>query len=158
MDDGQHLDPRAPQLWRLQALFRLMMFWVPLSAVLGSALAWVTRPALGVLFAATILGVQGLLALFWPALSYERFRYALREPDLLVTRGVLFRSWTSVPYERIQFVDTRQGPLERLFGLSRVLVYTASGAGADAVIPGLAEETATNLRDRLSRRGGDDGV
>jgi len=158
MDDGQQLDPRAPQLWRLQALFRLVVFWLPVSAVLGGGLAWVSRPALGLLAAATLLGVQLLLALLWPALTYDRFRYTLREPDLLVRRGVLFRGQTSVPYDRIQFVDTRQGPLERLFGLSRVLVYTASGAGADAVIPGLSEETAAHLRDRLSRHGGDDGV
>ena len=158
MDDGQQLDPRAPQLWRLQALFRLVLFWVPVAAVAGGGMAVLASTPLGLLLAATILGVQGLLALTWPALTYERFRYALREPDLLVTRGVLFRSWTSVPYDRIQFVDTRQGPLERLFGLSRLLVYTASGAGADAVVPGLAEETAAELRDRLSRRGGDDGV
>jgi membrane protein YdbS with pleckstrin-like domain len=158
MDEGQHLDPRAPQLWRLQALFRLVVFWLPLSAALGGALAWISSSALGLLLSATLLGVQGLLALLWPALTYERFRYALRDPDLLISRGVLFRGQTSVPYDRIQFVDTRQGPLERLFGLSRLLVYTASGAGADAVIPGLAEETAAHLRDRLSRHGGDDGV
>jgi membrane protein YdbS with pleckstrin-like domain len=55
-------------------------------------------------------------------------------------------------------VDTRQGPLERVFGLSRLLVFTAAGMSADGSIPGLRTDEAERLRDLLSRRGGDDGV
>ena len=75
-----------------------------------------------------------------------------------MSEGVLFRVWSSVPYTRIQHVDTRQGPIERALGLSRLLVFTASGMGADALISGLTEAEAARLRDLLSRRGGDDGV
>jgi membrane protein YdbS with pleckstrin-like domain len=63
-----------------------------------------------------------------------------------------------VPTNRIQHVDVRQGPLEQWLGLSRVLVYTASGMGADGVIPGLNVETAEALRDQLVRTEGDGGV
>ena len=59
---------------------------------------------------------------------------------------------------RIQHVDTRQGPMERIFGLSRLIVFTAAGSLADAAIPGLRTQDAEYLRDELSRRGGDDGV
>jgi hypothetical protein len=37
-------------------------------------------------------------------------------------------------------------------------VFTASGAGADGVIPGLALEVAQALRDQLVAFEGDDGV
>lgn len=152
------LDPRAVQLWRLAGMVRLGVFWLPVSLGLGGALGFALAPTAGLVAAALVLGVAGLIALVWPSLAYARFRYALREHDLLVERGVLFRTWTSVPYNRIQHVDTRQGPLERALGLSRVLVFTASGLGADSSIPGLDEQTAAELRDLLSRRGGDDGV
>ncbi len=152
------LHPRTVQLWRLQALFRLGVFWLPSAVGIGLAVGVATQTAVGVVVGLLIFVVQGVLALIWPSLAYARFRYTLRETDLLVQRGVLFRTWTSVPYNRIQHVDTRQGPLERSLGLSRLLVFTASGQGADGNIPGLDEETATKLRDLLSRRGGDDGV
>ena len=42
-----------------------------------------------------------------------------------------------------------------MLGLSRLLVYTALERRR---IPGLAEPVAEQLRDELSRRGGDDGV
>lgn len=152
------LDPRVVWLWRVQGLLRLLTLWVPLSVGLGVAVSRASSPAVGVLAGATLGLVQVVLALVWPSLEYERFQYAIRERDLLVQSGVLFQRRSSVPHNRIQHVDTRQGPVERAFGLSQVVVYTASGLSSDGSIPGLAEETAEALRDELARLGGDDGV
>lgn len=154
----QSLDPRAVALWRAQRLLRAATWGLMFSGGLGAGLAWIAGPTVGLIAAGTLLSLQIFLAVLWPPLQHRHFRYTLREADLLVEQGVLFRSWTSVPYNRIQHVDTRQGPLERLLGLSRLLVFTASGPVADGSIPGLDEAKATTLRDLLSRRGGDDGV
>lgn len=78
--------------------------------------------------------------------------YAERADDLLVRRGVMFRSLVVVPYGRMQFVDVQAGPLDRALGIARVQLHTAS-PGTDASIPGLAPEQAALLRDRLARRG-----
>lgn len=78
--------------------------------------------------------------------------YAEREDDLLVRRGILFRSLAVVPYGRMQYVDVSAGPLERWLGIATVQLHTAS-ASSDATIPGLRPEEASRLRDRLSRRG-----
>jgi hypothetical protein len=58
----------------------------------------------------------------------------------------------------VQHVDLRQGPLDRLFGLACVSVYTAAGQGADAEIVGIAKADAERLRERLVRAAADDGV
>lgn len=78
--------------------------------------------------------------------------YAERDDDLLVRKGVLFRSLVVVPYGRMQFVDVEAGPLDRALGIARVQLHTAS-PGSDASIPGLVPEQAATLRDRLARRG-----
>lgn len=78
--------------------------------------------------------------------------YAERADDLLIRRGVMFRSLVVVPYGRMQFVDVQAGPLERAFGVAQVQLHTAS-AGSDARIPGLTEAEAGRLRDRLASRG-----
>lgn len=145
-------------LWRLQGLTRLATFWLP---VLLVGAGWVGF-RYGVLPAAVIAGALALLlaviTLTWPSLSWRHFRYGVRNDDLLVESGVLFRHTVSIPLDRIQHVDTRQGPLERAFGLSRLVVYTAAGMSADGSIPGLEEDRADALRDALVRRRGDDGV
>jgi len=97
-------------------------------------------------------------ALWLPTLAFDRWGYALSEKELLVRRGLWVRQFTSIPTSRIQHVDTQQGPLEQLFGLTRLLVYTASGQGADSVIPGLEPEEAERLRDHLVRALDDDGL
>ena len=78
--------------------------------------------------------------------------YAERADDLLLRRGLLFRSLVVVPYGRMQFVDVEAGPLDRRLGIARVRLHTAS-PGTDANIPGLASEQAAQLQDRLARRG-----
>lgn len=156
--DLEPLAPRARLLFYLQAFSRLLLFWVPVSiagAVVGSifwSAVWGPLSALAWLFA------MFLLALWWPSLSFDRWGYAVRDEDLIIARGVLFRSVTAIPLGRIQHVDTRQGPLEQWFGLARVQVYTASGVGADGVVPGLELADAEALRDRLVEVRGDDGV
>jgi membrane protein YdbS with pleckstrin-like domain len=154
----QALDPSARWLFHLQALTRLVLFWVPVTFVGAGALAtWWSLPGAAVLGGGWLL-VQLLAAIWLPSLAFDRFAYALRDDDLLVAQGVFFRSITAIPWTRIQHVDTRQGPLERALGLARLQIYTASGMGADGVIPGLATATAEALRDRLVRVTGDEGV
>ncbi|MHB1064780.1 MAG: PH domain-containing protein [Georgenia sp.] len=78
--------------------------------------------------------------------------YAEAADDLLIRRGILFRSLTIVPYGRMQFVDVNAGPLDRRCGIAKVQLHTAS-AQTDAKIEGLPPAEATRLRDRLTARG-----
>jgi membrane protein YdbS with pleckstrin-like domain len=78
--------------------------------------------------------------------------YAERADDLLVRRGVAWRTVVVVPYGRMQYVDVYAGPVDRIFGLAKVQLHTAS-ARSDAYIPGIAPQEAARLRDRLASRG-----
>ena len=152
------LDPATVMLWRLQRIVRLVCVGFPTLTAIGLLAANTFPVSLVIVAVMTLIAMNLVFTLFWPAFEYNAFRYAVREHDLLVQSGVIFRRWSSIPHERIQHVDTRQGPLERIFGLSRLLVFTAAGMSADGSIPGLATADAERLRDQLSRRGGDDGV
>lgn len=78
--------------------------------------------------------------------------YHLGEDHLLWRHGVMFRSVSVVPYGRMQYVDTSQGPLARHLGIAQVKLHTAS-VGTDATINGLPVQEAEHLRQVLSRRG-----
>jgi uncharacterized protein len=96
----------------------------------------------------------GVLAWSWwlAGRQVAALSYAEREDDLLVRKGVAFRSMVVVPYGRMQFVDVQAGPLARRLGFATVQLHTAS-PGTDASIPGLVPDEAARLRDRLARRG-----
>ena len=72
--------------------------------------------------------------------------------DLLIRKGILFRSLVVVPYGRMQYVDVTAGPLARQFGIASVQLHTAA-VGTNATIDGLPPQEAARLRDRLASRG-----
>ncbi|MGM1080431.1 PH domain-containing protein [Streptomyces sp. H28] len=100
--------------------------------------------------------VLPLALMVWGWVMLERnwrsWRYTERSDDLLISRGVLWREETVVPYGRMQLVEVTSGPLERHFGLASVQLHTAAAA-TDATIPGLDPAEAERLRDRLTELG-----
>jgi membrane protein YdbS with pleckstrin-like domain len=98
---------------------------------------------------ATVGVVLLLLALILPPLYYRRWRYALRERDLWIRQGLIFHRVSVIPYRRLQFVDTRQGPLERWMGLTELVVHTAA-PGTSGQVPGLEEAEAMRIREALA--------
>jgi membrane protein YdbS with pleckstrin-like domain len=103
----------------------------------------------------------GVMAIVLAAFTPRRVRsigYQLRDDDLLFRRGIMFQRFVSVPYGRMQLVDINRGPLARAVGLSELKLVTAAAA-SNVTIPGLPEQDADELRDRLvslaeSRRAG----
>lgn len=138
-----HLNVR--KLWQVIA----WMVTVPLALVAGVGGALLHLPVV-------IWGAAALLilapALIVPRLAYRRWRYAIRAKDLYTSKGAIWHVETLVPFDRIQFVESRQGPLDRAFKLTQVVVYTAAGKAAN--IPGLDHETAETIREDLSQVAG----
>lgn len=139
------LHPNVRKLWQVIGL----ILAVPLVAVVLVGAALLDLPLL--LSAAACLVVL-LPALTVPKLAYRRWRYAIRERDLYTSKGAIWHVETLVPFDRIQFVESRQGPLDRAFDLTQVVVYTAAGKAAG--IPGLDEATAEAIREDLSKVAG----
>jgi uncharacterized protein len=88
-----------------------------------------------------------------PGLEYRNWRYEVAEDALELRHGVLRRVHSAIPYFRVQHIDVTQGPVERMVGVSRLIVHTAS-AGTDATIPGIAAGDAEGLRRLILRRAG----
>jgi membrane protein YdbS with pleckstrin-like domain len=140
----------SPKLWTARQLV-LAAVAVPVVVVAG---------VLSTLFApvgVTVAVVGGLLlvtAAFWVGLRgrYRSWSYTERDDDLIVSRGLLIRRLSVVPYGRMQFLDVTAGPVDRWLGLATVQLHTAA-ASTDACIPGLELVEAQRLRDRLAALG-----
>jgi hypothetical protein len=100
--------------------------------------------------AVVLLG--SLAALSFVRRRFRSWAYTERDEDLIVERGVMIRRLSVVPYGRMQFVDVSAGPIDRIFRLATVKLHTAAAA-SDARIPGLEQDEAARLRDRLAALG-----
>ncbi|MBO3100791.1 PH domain-containing protein [Cellulomonas fengjieae] len=121
----------------------VLLLTVLLAVLVGEAWLWVF-PALVVVLGAWIAWVVRR--------QVGAIAYAERADDLLVRRGIVFRSLVVVPYGRMQYVDVNAGPLARRFGIASVQLHTASPA-TSASIDGLPPREAARLRDRMASRG-----
>jgi uncharacterized protein len=139
--DTKPLHPNVRKLWQVVAL--LVVVPLAIAVAIPGFLLELPLP----LVAGAVLLVL-LPAAIVPRLAYRRWRYAIRDQDLYTSKGALWHVETLVPFDRIQFVESRQGPLDRAFTLTQVIVYTAAGKAAS--IPGLDQATAESLREDLS--------
>ena len=143
----ERLDRRVVVVW----LWRVVVFSAVLAGIAAVAVT-VLEPGVDRLVAAAgVFVVVAAIGALHVALRYRAWRFDVREDTLYIERGVLVRVRTTVPYVRVQHVDSRRGPLERVLGLGRVVVYTAGSRGADVAIPGLAAARVDDVQETLRR-------
>lgn len=137
------LDPRYVTLMRIKAVLWALPFVI--AALVGEVS--------GELFAGAFLVPVVLLAFVFavmtPLRRYHARGYHMGADRLRVVRGVLFRSDTVVPFGRVQHIDVEQGPLERAYGLARLVLHTAGTHNASVLLPGLAHNTAVDMREAI---------
>jgi uncharacterized protein len=76
--------------------------------------------------------------------GFKHIGFALRSHDIIYKHGWLWRSIVAIPFNRIQHIEVHQGPIDRLFDLSSITLYTAGGS--DVEIEGLSPEQAESIK------------
>ena len=145
----QPVDPAYPKVMRIG----LALSWLPLmiGAVVVDALV-VTRVEGPVGLLTALVWFAALMAIvLLPARRYERLGYVLGDEELRVARGYFFRIDTIVPFVRVQHIDVGQGPVERRYGLSHLIVHTSGTHNSTVTLPGLPSERAAEMRDAIRR-------
>jgi len=139
-----------------------LMFWGAgmLSALANREGFPLTLKLKGFIFWAVLI-LLGFLILdyIWARLSYHFWRYELTEIAYKAERGIIWKRYISIPYERIQNVDIHRGIIARLLGLSDIQIQTAGygavgarGVGSEGRLPGLSKEKAEEIREELIKR------
>ena len=90
-----------------------------------------------------------VISLIEPFIRYERYRYRFTEEEIDIKEGFLFVERNVVPIERLHKISMLSGPLDRIFGLSKVIVTTAGG---DVTIRFLDEKKAEAIVESLKKR------
>ncbi len=75
--------------------------------------------------------------------------FAVREHDVTFFSGIVFKRVLIQPYSRLQHVEINRGPLERLFGLATLKLYSAGSNIHTLAIPGLPNDLAAQLKEYI---------
>lgn len=91
-----------------------------------------------------------ILHIVFLKLAFKNRRYALREKDLIFSKGYITFKTTILPFNRVQHVEISKSFLERKLGLSTLKIYTAGNAGSDLTIRGLSQNEAHSINTYLT--------
>lgn len=161
LDHNRPLDPRWVNYRRITRWIAVGIqagLWLVMTAILllAGAPGAVVLSIVGGTGAVILL--QAVLAQTWPAREWRSASYRVSDRGLEIRRGVWWRVGLNVPRSRIQHTNVTQGPLERSFGLGTLMLFTAGTDHSRVVLPGLAYDDASAIRDHLAAVDDDDAV
>lgn len=100
--------------------------------------------------------VAAVLAVGYTAIWVRLFGYELEEKEVKIEKGVISKSYDSIPYSRIQNVGIERSLLERILGISSLQIHTAGhsghGRGAEGSVPGVDKDVAEAVRESIMKK------
>ena len=138
------LERRVLVLWRVRGVLATAL------PVLAAAVATglVAAPIVGLVVLVGLAAAVAAVLWWWTGLVWRSWRFAVGDGALELRHGVLTRRESTIPFHRVQHIDTEAGPLERRLGLTTFVLRTAS-ASSDSTVPGIDAGHADELRLRI---------
>lgn len=145
-NDPRKIPRKAIKAWRIGSLWNLLVWIVPLylfsSYMENAAPGWLV--SLSVILALVFTVV--MIAII-PTIRWREWYYHIDAHEIELQNGIIIVQRTLIPVNRVQHVDTRQGPVLRNYELADVVISTAATSHK---IPALDVETADQVRKKIS--------
>ena len=97
-----------------------------------------------------------IVAEIYARMSYNRYLYEITHDAVKVEMGIIWKKYTSIPYERVQNVDITRGIIARMIGFSTVNIQTAGygvqNVRSEGYIPAVSVENAEKIRNFLMKK------
>lgn len=146
LNQPQKIPRRAVKAWRINSLWSLLAWIVPVYLYVmytrGAGSGWLAAASA----VAALLFVLVMIVII-PKLRWREWYYHIDEHEIELQNGILIVKHTLIPVNRVQHVDTRQGPVLSSFNLADVIISTAATSHR---IPALDVETADQVRKKIS--------
>jgi membrane protein YdbS with pleckstrin-like domain len=170
----KQLHPGAKWLFRIRGffsvLFLFIFFGIWIGTVIGAFLiSNLGLDVLGGIFIVIVLAFILLIILVevYARLSYRFWKYEFTNDQLRIERGIIWKRYSNIPYQRIQNVDITRGIIARMLGFSSVNIQTAGysmpmnsrgfGAMSEGHLPAVAMNEAEQIREfvmkKITKRG-----
>lgn len=88
-----------------------------------------------------------IVALYWIPRLHSSIKYMLEKDEIVVERGVWWKTKSVVPYNRVTNVNIYQGPLSRHYGIGRLAIQTAGFSGVNSSGHKTAEADIIGIRN-----------
>jgi uncharacterized membrane protein YdbT with pleckstrin-like domain len=127
------LHPGARWLFRFKGYSSFIFIFILAFMFSGFFASWVsndTSKALDIMTTMIMIFTSAILLVLiigeiFARMSYNRWFYEFTDHQLRLERGIIWKKYSNIPYERIQNVDITRGIIARICGFSTVNIQTA---------------------------------
>lgn len=144
---------KHPRRFLNKKLIAKFIFFIPL--LIGMMVCWFFIDAIEQWMGWSGIGLWLILLLLSVFFSYKEYfirGYVLRELDITYRRGWVFQHEITVPFNRVQHTEVNHGPIDRLFNLCELEIFTAGGSASDLSISGLDPQDAQRLKEYIAEK------
>ncbi len=161
----QLLHPGAHWVFRIQGYFLFGILGIFFGVwIIGPLVGFILMSA-GISANSVVLVLLSSIALYilfvlvaseiYARMSYSRWFYEFTDDGLKLERGIIWKRYSNVPYERIQNVDIHRGIIARMLGFSSIMIQTAgysSQPHAEGYIPAVDMHHAEQIRTFVMKK------
>lgn len=115
-DNFQRIHPSAKRLWVINGIIGSIFSMIISYIIFRFTAFWALIP--GALLSIYLIFIH-------PALEYRQWLYKITDQYVDYTHGIFFKKRTIIPISRIQHMDIKQGPIQKHFSLSNIIIFTA---------------------------------
>ena len=157
----KHLHPGARWLFRIAGYLTMLFLWLFIGIYGSIALAFFS---IWLMVASLVLTLILAISLgeVYARMAYNRWLYELGKESLKLERGIIWKKYSNIPYQRVQNVDIHRGVIARMLGFSTLDIQTAgmhmsygrySGrARSEGHIPAVSIHEAEKIREFLMKK------
>lgn len=148
-DEYRALDPKAKTAMYASNAIK---FAIVLAIAVAAFILMKDADWYNVWYTVLIFGIFAIITTYLivgPIVFYRFYRYLVNEDKIDIRRGILIKTRTLVPIERMHQVEVSRGPILSMLNLANVQVMTAGGT---AVIEYLELDVAEKIAEDLNKK------
>ena len=126
----------------LVVIVGIIAIYQPIWIVPETGRYWIVRILTAVSSIWLLISIYGYYAA-------KKIGFCVREQDITLFKGLIFRKQITQPICRIQHIEVQRGPLDRKVGLANLHVFSAGDVTQTFVIPGLLDDDAVAMRANI---------
>ena len=156
----------AKWLFRIRSFFGVIFltffFGIWSSVFLIGVFQAIGANAVSAFLIVSLIGILIAIALIevYARLSYKFWKYEFTDSQLRIERGIIWKKYSNIPYQRMQNVDITRGIFARMLGFSTVNIQTAGysmptngvGSMSEGYIPAVSMEEAEHIREFVIKK------
>lgn len=153
----QQLHPGVKWSFRLGAYWSFIFFAIFLSVISLTLFISLGIPVVFSLLVYIVIFI--IIGEVYARMSYANWFYEFTNTEVKLERGIIWKKYSNIPYQRIQNIDITRGIIARLCGFSTVNLQTAGysmaggrGFMSEGYIPAVEIAEAERIRSFVMKK------